>query len=519
MKKIILGLLLLFMATVYSQKNQIHVFANEKQYGKNFVDNSEIYGLEYVFPDRIHDIFLDTITGFLTVQTRGLSKDQKWLNNNGNIIQYDVKNQKVLWSKKIAYHTSNLQQYEQTMIYTAKNKSYCLDINNGNELWEVKNNIYLVNPINNIGMGYKFKNSTGYTNDLEGIDLKNGNILWKRNLNREYGWNDVFYINDSTMIVVAAGLHAININTGKGWDYNTITGKKDYSGNAVANAFGVAAGLLTGTYAISTGHNLVRDLTSNTVIDSSSIYFASKEQLAKIDKQSGEVVWKYPFPNDIASKSSIHVNDSVVFMLNKGMAFMGARQLDFGKPFLAAFDRQTGKQIFFSVIDVKDDPILSSHIQNQDIFLVFKNRILKYSMATGIKSIEKDFPKESFGELKHFIGNQVFITAENGDLLNLRQSTPTQLYVFTTKDKALSLDENLNLTKTIEHEDLSINYQRIPNFKFIAKDKNTFIINGEGKKVAEVEAMANAFLIDKTLYNTQDNSFIMIDLNKILTNK
>jgi len=79
---------------------------------------------------------------------------------------------------------------------------------------------------------------------------------------------------------------------------------------------------------MSSGHDLVRDLVSNTITDSSNIYFASKEQLVKIDKQSGETVWKFPFSNDIASKSSIFMNDSVIFMINKGMAFMGYRQLD-----------------------------------------------------------------------------------------------------------------------------------------------------------------------------------------------
>jgi len=53
---------------------------------------------------------------------------------------------------------------------------------------------------------------------------------------------------------------------------------------------------------MSTGHNLVRDLVSNTLIDSSCIYFASREQLVKIDQQSGEIVWKFSIPNDLASK-------------------------------------------------------------------------------------------------------------------------------------------------------------------------------------------------------------------------
>lgn len=424
-----------------------------------------------------------------------------------------------MWNKKISYQQSSLQQFNKTMIYTVGNKSYCLDINTGTELWEVKNNIYYVDPIDNIGVGYKFKNSTGYTNELEGINLKNGNIIWTKNLNREYGWNNVFYTNDSTMIVVAAGLHSINIKTGKGWDYHQITGKKDYAGTVAANAAGAALGILTGTFVMSTGHNLVRDLVSNTLLDSSSIYFASSEQIAKIDKQTGEVMWKFPFQKDLASKSSIFMKDDIIFMVNKGMAYMGARRLGFGKPFFAAFNRQTGKEIFFSIINVKDDPILNFETHNKEILLVFKNRIRKYSMETGTQILEKEFPSDNFGELRYFVGNQVFITSENGELSNLRQSDTSNVFVFTSQGKTLSLDSNLNLTKTIDYKDLSVYYEQTSDYKFIAKDKNTLIVSNEGKRIAEIEATSQAFIINKTLYNTQDNKFITIDLDKIITNE
>jgi len=519
MRKILFGLSLLIALTGFSQKNQIQVFRNEKILGKSLVDSSFIKGFEYVFSERIHEVFLDTTTGFLTAQLRGLSKNGKWLNNTGSIVQYDIKNQKVLWSKKIAYQSSNLQQFSKTMIYTIANKSYCLDIYTGNELWEVKNNIYFVDPIYSIGIGYKFKSSTGYSNELEGIDLRNGNVVWKRDLNREYGWNDVFYSNDSTIIVVAAGLHAINLKTGKGWDYNTITGKKDYTGTAAANAVGVGLGLLTGTFVMSTGHNLVRDLVSNPITDSCNIYFASKEQLVKIDKQSGEILWKFPFSNDLVSKSSIFMNDSVIFMINKGMAFMGYRQLDFGMPFFAAFERQSGKQIFLSLINVNDDPILSYQIKNSEIFLVFKSRIAKYSMETGDLIVEKEFTKDSVGELKYFVGNQVFITNQNGDLMSLTQFDSIKVFVFTSKGKILSIDSELNISNTIESADLSIYYLRTKNFKFIAKDKKTLVVNNAGRRVAEIDVNSNAFMIGNTIYDIQDKSFIAIDLSNMINNE
>ncbi|MBN2777948.1 MAG: PQQ-binding-like beta-propeller repeat protein [Bacteroidales bacterium] len=514
MRNIIIGLSLLISSVSFGQKD-FQILHNEKVVGKNLIDSTEIKGIEYVFPERIHETFLDTTNGFLTVQLRGLRKE-KWLSNKGNILQYDLNNKNLLWSKKIAYQTSSLQQFSNTMILMVANKSNCLDTRTGNEIWEVKNNIYYVDPVGNIGVGYRFKNSAGYSNELEGIDLKSGNVIWKRGLNREYGWNDILYINDSTMIVVAAGLHSINIKNGQGWDYNTITGKKDYTGTAAANAVGVAAGLLTGTFVMSTGHNLVRDLVSNSLVDSSYIYFASKEQLSKIDKQTGKIAWKYSFPNDLASKSSIFMNDSVVFMVNKGYAFMGYRQLDFGKPFIAAFDRETGKQKYLTLINVKKDPILGFQILQEEVYLVFKNRIAKYSIQTGNQILEKEFPENNFGDLKYFVGNQVYTTNENDDLVSLPQSDTSKVFVFTNQRKTLSVDNQLNVTDTIDYEDLGIYYLRTADLKFISQNKQTLIINNDGKRIAEIEATTNAFLIGETLYDKRDNNFVAVDLKEII---
>lgn len=519
MRKIIIGFLLLVSNVSFCQKNDFQVLSEEKVLGKNLLNNNDIKGYKYIFPEKIHETFLDTTSGFLTVQLRGLTKNGKWLENKGNILQYDLNNKKLLWSKKIVYQTSGLQQFSNTMIYTTANKSYCLDVNTGNEIWELKNNIYYVDPIDNIGIGYKFKSSMGYSNELEGIDLKNGNIIWKKELNREFGWNDLFFTNDSIMIVVAAGLHAININTGEGWDYNTVTGKKDYKETIATNAVGVVAGLLTGSYVMATGHNLVRDLVSNVIVDSSNIYFASKEQLAKINKQTGDIIWKNPFPKDLPSKSSIVMNDSLIFMINKGFAFMENRQLDFGTPFIAAYDKTSGDEKFLSLINVKDDPILGYKIINNEIYLVFKNRMVKYSLDSGALLIEKDFSNENLGELKYFIGNHVFITNDQNDLVSLPQSDTTKVFVYTSQRKILSIDNLLNINDTIEFEELSFYFLRSKKYRFISKDKKTLIIDDEGKRIAELETSSDTFIVGETLYDKQDDSFLVIELEEIMNNE
>lgn len=518
MKTLVIVLSFLSSLIGFGQKNQISVIKSEKILGKNFLDSSDIKGFEYAFSDRIEETFLDTTTGLLTTKLRGLTKNGKWLNSTGYIVQYDIKNETVLWNKKFSYQTSDLKQFNNTMIYTISNKSYCLNVHTGSEIWEVKNNIYLVDPIDQIGIGYKFKTMDGYSDELEGIDLKNGQVVWKRNLNREYGWNDVFYANDSILVVVASGLHALNIKTGQGWDYNTITGKKDYKGTAVKNAFGVGLGLLTGTSVLSIGHDVVRDLVSNKLTDSSHIYIASKEQVAKINKTTGEMVWSYPFSKNEASKSSIFMNDSLVFMINKGMAFMGNKQLNFGKPFFAAFSKQSGEKHFLTIINTTDDPILSYHRQNTFTYLIFKNRIEKYETTTGNLICKKDFPEENYGDLKYFIGDQVYIKNPNGDLTCLKQSDSTNVYVYTSQKKTLALDPELNISKTIDYNDLNIYYLSTKNYKFFAKDNKTLVVNNNGHQIAEIYTSSSAFTKGNTLYDTQDNKLIAIDLIDNLKN-
>ena len=517
MKKIILGILLAISTCTLAQKNQPQVTIYEEVMGYNIQNQSDIKGTKYVFSNLIHEWFWDAIHGIFTAQLRGLSKNGKWMDNNGHIVQYDLNNEQILWTKKMAYQTSWLQQFDNTMILSNANRSYSLDINTGKELRKIKNQIYHVNPVERIGLGYKHSVMNEYSNELEGIDLNTGEVLWSIDLiDREYGWNDSFYINDSTFIVVASGLHSINIKNGEGWDYNTVTGQKDYSGTIAKNAIGIGLGLLTGTFVISTGHDLVRDVVSNVSEDDSYFYLSSKEQIAKIDKQKGNVIWEQAFPKNHASKSSIFIEDDLLFMINKGYAYMGERQLDFGKAFIAAFDKETGKQLFFSLIPVKKGPVLGFLSLENEILLVFENKLMKYSKETGDLILEKEFSEQNFGKLKYFIGNQTYIINDENRFVSLLQTDTTKVFVSTNQNKILVIDDQLNVTNTINDEDLNVYYLKANDYKFISKRNKTWITNQEGEKIAELNVSSKAFLMNNILYDVQKNTFVVIDLTEIL---
>jgi outer membrane protein assembly factor BamB len=520
----------LISTTAFCQTSGFQVLNEPKVLGKNHITGSDIVGTELIFPDRIDDFFVDTANHFLTTQLRGYKRGGERLKTAGNILQYDLKKKEVLWSKPIDYELCEFLKFGKLMILNDYNDSYGIDAHTGTNLWKVLNYIYYADPENNIGIAYLFLNGE-YLNQLMGIDLLKGKQIWKRSIDRKYGWNDFFFLDDSTLMVVASGLHAINIHTGKGWDYNAIVGEVDNSG-AITGAFvggliggligGIIVGLIDGSLyyvptvntTMNTELNIIRDVVSNTFISGDFIYFASKEKFVKIDKETGNIIWESKLQQDWSSKSSIFMKDYDVYMVNYGYAFKGNRQIHYGKPFLAAFDMLTGKQKYISLTANSKDIIVDYKQIGNEIYLLFRHKIAKYDLITGTKLSEKILSNETFGELQYFTDNQLFVLVNNV-FLNLAQYEQKNLHIKSDQRIILSVDEELNVTSTIGYNKTGKTILYYADFQFIVNNNKTFIINKDGKIIAELNVSSKAFIIDDVLYDKRDHSFVAVDLKNI----
>jgi hypothetical protein len=517
MKRKTLTILLIFSSLLGFPQKAPSIIKRDTVAGKNYLTNTEIIAHEYIFSDRIDKTDLDTSGNLLTIQLRGTTKNGKWLDNSGDVMVYDLEGDYIKWFRKINYEQASIDQVGHVMVQTSAGTSYYLDIEDGKSIWEVRNSIYFFDIAQNIGIGYKFKASTGYTNKLEGIDLTNGNILWTREINRTYGWNSLMYLDDSVLLIAASGLHSVNIKTGKGWDYETVTGEKDYTATIAANAAGAVLGVLTGTYAYTTGYNVVRDVVSNVLIDSNYIYFASKEKIACLNKK-GIMVWNHDLPEKSVSKSTIFIKNELIFMINKGYAFMGYRQLDYGDAFIAAFDKYTGRQVYYQTINSKEEQINAFLTDHDSVFLVFKNRIAKHSLTDGSMLLSNSFPVENTGELKFFIGDQVYIKSDS-DYVSLVKSDPSSCFVYSGSSKTLVIDRRLEIERQIDYEDLFVFYAEKDNYRFLANKGNTVVLDKDNHLAAEFRASSRSIIVGHKLYDVQENSFFEIDLSGIIDNQ
>jgi len=57
--------LLLVSTTAFCQKSEFHVNIAKKIVGKNLINDTYIEGVEYIFPDKIHEYFIDSTMNYL----------------------------------------------------------------------------------------------------------------------------------------------------------------------------------------------------------------------------------------------------------------------------------------------------------------------------------------------------------------------------------------------------------------------------------------------------------------------
>lgn len=515
MKKIIFFALILLKIFPLLAQSNLQIVEFDSVSGKNFVTNNTIKAKVYVFPERIHQLFIDTTRNLLTIQLRGMSRNGKHFNNFGSVLVYDLGNKSTKWSKRINYDEFSIEQYDNVIIKSVVYESNCLNPETGRNQWLLKNTLYYVDPHHQIGLGYKDITTPGKSNILEGLDMTNGNKLWSRTLSREYGWNTIIPLNDSVVLVVSAGLHTINLKTGTGWDYNTVTGINNSSGQLAANALGLAAGLLTGYFMYSTSPSIVRDMASNVIYSDNGFYFASRESITHLDK-NGVVRWSYPFPKNLSSSSFIFIKNDFLYMINKGYAFMGSEQVAAGKPFIAVFDLHTGKNLFLDKI-VDLNHINGYKVQDDEVFILSDHVIVKISLENGLQISKKAIDSEMVSELSNFADDRTYDIVDSAYTKVV--SDKRWNYIITKSGEVIVVNNSLEIATQFDSGELYDNYLTMNGYRFLARGNATVVIDDSNTRIAEMKASANAILKGTILYDFQGNRFIKIDLSELLNRK
>jgi len=204
-------------------------------------------------------------------------------------------------------------------------------------------------------------------------------------------------------------------------------------------------------------------------------------------------------------------------MINNGFAIQGGQQIDYGKPFIAAFDALTGKQKYRVLVNKANGAIIDYKLIDNELYLLFKQVIAMYDIETGTLLSEKSLPKDGYCEYSFPDESRFFVSNHHGNFEKLDQVEIEKVHIYSHKSGIFAIDEQLNISYTIKYEKIGEYYLSFENYKLIANNNKTFIINNDGLIIAAIEATSNAFIIDDILYDKRDRSFVAIDLKNIIS--
>ena len=367
----------------YPEPVDIQVNAKKINIEKTIGNSEQISATEFSFPFEVNDIAIDTL------EMKALSFARKSGENPvkkpGIITYYDLKTQKVVWSKH-SFCWDPKFFIEDKIIIQGRGKVYAISKLNGEVLWERPGSYFLYNKENRIG----------FTRSLTAFSLENGKDLWHRDLSNKFGWDEMKFIGP-TLLVAVDGLHTFNLKTGEGWDYDMKCGKTN-EGGALAASIGlsVLSGLVGGGV-VNVDAKVWTNMTSNLLYTDDLVFFTAKDEFVCVEIETGKEVWRVTIPEKETAETFIRFDNDQIIVVNIGSCLKEGKEIRYGKPFIAKYEKATGTQIFFSLLDVKS-PVKDVFISSNGYYIISDETFSHYDSDgnekvrlryDGVEAVEK----------------------------------------------------------------------------------------------------------------------------------
>lgn len=516
MKKSIIFFSIILICLVNISFAQVSEFTiQEKTIGKTYLNNKDIKVKDYCFLSNVEHFDIDSINNYALIQLRNTTKDGKTLKSDGSFLLFDLNKDSILWEKEMDYSAESLYLYDSFLVHTKEKTINILNKRSGETLYGLDNTLYYISPDKNIALAYKTSLPLS-SNIVEAIDIKTGTTLWQREIGRENGWDNIKKLNDSILVIYSDAIYTVNLRDGKGMDFTSKTVEKKYTKAILMGTLSLTLAILTGSYDIDIDEpERINYLQSDILLDSAYFFYASKENLYKLHKD-GTIIWTKKFKKKKISRSTLFKKDSVLYMINNGYALKEGETLDYGTPFLAAFNSNTGDEIFFNIFNEKKrnkESVTDYKVEGKEIIILFKQSISRYSLDNGDLLIERNFKNKEYGEIVSFIKDDIY-TKEGGNYSKIIDLYPRNYNIYTSYGLSLSLTKDFSTQEIIPYQDIYFQGNKTKDKDILISDSILSIINKIGQPILEIPYFNDAIIVKQKLFFRKEKNFSFIDLIK-----
>ena len=512
MKRFAITVLAVF-AFILSLRAQVHIqeMSNYEPVGRNLLNQREVIAFKETFDVTIQRADFDSVTNTVLLTLKDeVEKDEKIVDSGiCHAVFFDLEHNELKWRKKY-YRNEELYIKRGPMVFKVKeNDFFLVEAETGEEQFKIGTGMWPV--YFNTEEGWMIcmtgTKGLGSRRNLCRIDLKSKSKIWERDVKSAQEFEMSTKLNDSTLLFVGNGLYSVDINNGEGWRLET-------NMQEISNE----------NYGLYSLVSSVR-VCSNPFVDGSDIYIAGIKRLIKTDR-NGKELWHARLPEQKTSISRLFATEDYLLMVNMGFAphsysFYYTYLGKWGKPFLAAYDKKTGKNVYMHERKKYVDYIKDVEYRDDDaLFLLFADKeghqsVERYQANTGALMGRKELAPvviQSSGSMNAFVGSDVCVKKDN-KFVHLVEMDTVGVYVV-CDNGVLHLDGGLKSTDFISFNDLFVYIGKYGDLRFYSHGKETVVVDGEDREVATLD-FPDVFCTESQIYSIKDKSLYVINKEQL----
>lgn len=488
----------LFFSSAESARGQ-EIFRQEIIAGRDIREGTDLHAEVLNFPEKAGVTYYDRTNDLLLVMCSFEERERYTSWTKGELWVYDLAASKLLRRQKIRYADNAVYSADGIFVENPGTRAIGYDARTGKKRWKVKADIYFTDPENKVAVGYETLANRYDSDLLIGTDMETGKVIWERTVAKSSGWNDLYQLNDSVYFILASGLHTLNVRDGSGWSWYTRTA--EYA----RGLSGMGTGPLKGS------------MVSNLEYDSTHVYFASKDKIAKLDVATGKPVWVSEYPDADVGSSVIFLAGSLVYMVNRGMATSPYGLVRHGVPFLAAYSRETGHPRYLVGTADSAAPVLSYEALDEDILLLNRETVECYDAATGALRFTQDYVEEDIGSPIQFVDRSATYTkTEDGKFRPLAEVSPRKAFALFDYGTVPAINSDLTVGYTMGLDQIWLKYEERNGLSFVSDGERTMVVDdATGEVRAELLVYDEGTFFGDTLVYTFENQVYLLDLSAV----
>ena len=485
------------------QAQTIPGFMNYETVGRDLLNNNEIVAFKTSFEIPIHSASFDTVTNTALV-TLWKDPGESQIVTHGDytctVVYFDLENNQSKWQRQINLQDGKYWKKGPFVFREFGKDISLIDEETGKEKYKIGVSVHpLAYDTEEGWMIYATERSlTRGTDLLKRVDLKTNKVDWKSKFVSEQDLDIRWNLNDSVVLIVGDGLHAVNVKDGSGWFVKLVTEVGAY-------------------YPVK--------IYSQPLIDSTFVYMAGSKEIVKVD-HSGKEIWRTELPSKKMSYSSLGVYKDLLVLATQGIARVCPYPyqtflMPWGRPFFAAFDLNTGKMLYTHERSKNADYVLDAIHHEDSLYMVVADQedhqsIEKYLISTGELLEKKDFPPmmvHSSGGITGFVGPQVYVKADSSFVRVIDKDT-LGVCVFCEKG-IIQLDSKLRNMEYYSYDELYVYQGKHDDYRFYSHEGKTVVADADGKEVAILD-FPQVYCTASEIYSIKDKSIYVIKKESVL---